>query len=186
MRIRDAVGVNLREIRLEHGLRQEDVVKEARRFGAKWSWRDLVLIEKGKKPVSLETLVVLLLALRETTGTTYGPSDLLGGHQVEINDVVTIDDLNDLSTLHGTLNLSALTRDPLTPAVSLFARKYDLDPYDVERAALRLWGHTFEEERDAYIDDTDKPTPGQMRVRRGRISRRLHAELLHYMKGTVR
>jgi transcriptional regulator with XRE-family HTH domain len=62
--VQQIVGRNLKRLRIEADLRQEDLAELARRFGLTWTAATVAAIETDRRAVSVEELLVLPLALR--------------------------------------------------------------------------------------------------------------------------
>lgn len=63
-----AVGDYLKTCRAEHGLTLDQVARAGRMFGARWNASSVKAIEVGRASTTIQTLLVLALAIGELTG----------------------------------------------------------------------------------------------------------------------
>lgn len=178
------IGANFRDIRVEHRVTQEQATDAARSFGSNWTRAIMTRLEKGSLAISVESLLTLVLVLRETTGVAYGPADLLGGHEIKLNKVTTLDPIEDFNDLHGTRDLSKVPKPLHGHATVHAARKLGVSKEEFEDAARYLWGRSLDEERDSMLEDRDDPTPGQIRYRRQQATIVLTAQIEAHLKGS--
>ncbi|WP_144836298.1 helix-turn-helix domain-containing protein [Kocuria rosea] len=71
------IGDHIRALRQAHDLTLDDIATAGKRFGAKWSPSRVRRMELGEGSITVETLLLLALALSTTTKARVTPSDLL-------------------------------------------------------------------------------------------------------------
>jgi transcriptional regulator with XRE-family HTH domain len=82
MSLTDAIATRLRQLRMEHGGRQEEIAAAARHFGLQWTQATVAAIETGKRRLSLEELTLLPLILQYVFKWLVGFSELVPNDKV--------------------------------------------------------------------------------------------------------
>ncbi len=185
----DVVGANVRTAREAQDMLQEELAREVRLAGPKWSYTTVVRLEGGKREPSMRELVALATALQVPL------SELLAGGEgtVELRPGMAA----DLAKLRENIadNLPPIPRASLDiqhgvdkwslsfEAESHAAKRLNCSVEELRSAATALWGHPYYIERDARLQglrDGAPADPESRRSQRGHVSRRLLAELRRY------
>ena len=86
-----AVGRNLRRVRLDSGATLDDVASGGRAIGLKWTTARIVELEKGQRVLSVANLVSLALVLSEVAQTEVRLGDLVKGrYLVEVSPSISL------------------------------------------------------------------------------------------------
>lgn len=193
----EVVGRNLRRLREEKGLTQDQVASFLRFWGMRWTRGMVANTERGRRTLDLGEIAAWCSALDCSV------FDLLAG-----NEEVVVG--KDLPRVRGPRLIPSTPRlrnllqgrpwsTPLDPEDQLketperaargdteiwAARRLGIDPLSVSKLAFQLWGHSLTAERDRRERGDDdapvSPTAASLaarRARRGHISRALIAEL---------
>lgn len=223
------VGHNVRRIREERGITQDDVAREARAVGLAWSRSTVGALENGGKTLDLGEVVLLAAAMPAPVAQLLAPSDAmlaaddpfiavgpaLAMRPESILAALAASTVRDLGAVeteregyltdidgaahHGRLEEAKKRRqrhDRITGGTSssMFAqateaargeaemkaaRRLDVDPVELALAALKLWGRSLTEERDARVAEATEPgaTPRTLQALRGHLTRQLLKEL---------
>lgn len=184
------IGENVRRLRGDK--RMDDVAREARNLGLNWATSRVSAIEDGRFKPTLDTLVVLAVAVgRATIGTPLELEQLIQtDRRIEITGMFSMTPGNLARWVAGAETvkvhpgpdvsyeqLSTSVRAHLSnmrsfsEAENRAAKDLGLNPRQFIQAAHRLWGRSFTEERDSRAG-TD-PSPQKL----GRITRVLKDEM---------
>lgn len=207
--LREVVGEQIRRIREQANVRQDDVSRHARRYGLAWSRAKIGALEGGGKALSLEELVLLPLVLSDALGdarespvqlTELIPSDSL----ISLTPDVSIAGRGLLGVLGGsdgpipirfrhlpTMHAVQSATDTrliidLKPseAEAKVARRLGVPAMLVAETALRLWGCSLTEERDRTVEARGDAgsDPVRLRALRARTTRRLADRLAEQIR----
>nr|BFE30663.1 hypothetical protein GCM10010200_029140 [Actinomadura rugatobispora] len=188
--IGQVVGRNLAELREARGQTQREAAAFVRGFGLAWTPANIASIESGRREtIDIGAFSVLALAY------DVPPSRFFEGKgEVRLGAEVSA----ELEYYRGWLDRQ-VPKPPLTmtgrtarkvldampddgkiqfQADAELADRLGLEPKDVYRPAMELWGgRTLHEERDRRLAELGQMTPTQRRTRRGHITRQLAKEL---------
>jgi transcriptional regulator with XRE-family HTH domain len=172
----EAVGRNVRELRLAAGVTLEQLAAAVRPYGLSWSSGRVGDLEAGRVAPTIPTLYAVTLALHDVTGQRVTFSDLFKGP----GDVV----LNDALEVHLEALRQAVSGLPPTRLGRYYhpaylkgqeadwrlAKEAGLDWASATTAMYWLWGKPYSVERDTQAGAGASPQ------RKGHIARRLRAE----------
>jgi transcriptional regulator with XRE-family HTH domain len=169
---------NMRRVRTEKGLRQEDVAAHARRFGLRWDAATVTGIELGRRQVSAGELL-LLPTLFDAPLTEFLTAD--GGADFD-GAAITKEGLQWLARGRPldapTRMLAAFAKVEAgsTDAERKAARQLGIGVLDMIAMTQRLWeGRRLDQERDRRL--AVAPGHGDISRRRGHVTSRLVHEL---------
>jgi transcriptional regulator with XRE-family HTH domain len=174
----------MRDLRLEHGKRQEDVAGAAKLHGLEWSRSTVNALERGARELALEEFLVLPEVLWLALGgvrLTYG--DLLPPTgEVRVGDAALTRDQVAMvfsGELLGGVRLPEQTPAPLRDldAERRTAERLGVTEDELTEAAYRRWGRGLTAERDHRLAGLGDAPPRTVQARRGHITRRLLEEL---------
>ena len=188
------IGANVRRIREERGVTQDELAFYARGWGLSWVQPTIAALEQGRKTLDVIELGLLNVALATSS------AELLAGDDDQRVRV------GEGTGRLGTLRQAILGPEPVTSPQHLkdeiskkrargeasseqanvrAAAQLGVDPADVSRAAFRLWKRSLTEERDARVAENaqSEATPRTIQALRGRVTRVLLEELRLKMKG---
>lgn len=77
--LREVVGENVRTLRAESGLSQDEVAQKVRPLGLMWSRSKVAALERGDKAISLEELILLARAMDPAIGRPMRLSEFFEG-----------------------------------------------------------------------------------------------------------
>ncbi|SMX65469.1 hypothetical protein BSP109_00208 [Brevibacterium sp. Mu109] len=98
----DVLGENLKTVRKQHALTLDEVAKETRSYGAKWTAQRIAGMEAGKVSVTVPTVCTLAWALSAITDNDVHPADLLRSDSpVEVNGDFAVGGNTIAETLEG-------------------------------------------------------------------------------------
>jgi transcriptional regulator with XRE-family HTH domain len=172
------VGQALRDLRISRGRQQEQVAAAARALGVPWTRSTVTAIERGGRQVFLHELLLIpnifqSAGITREDGTPFEIRDLLsdaliarwrsGLAQVSITPATA-----HLGLQGGPPSLDTIARED---AIQKGALRFKVSPTRLAQAALRAWGHGFQEEREARLRSEAS------RGYRGHVSRVLFREL---------
>lgn len=203
--IREVIGEQVRRLREEAGLRQDDLSRAARLYGLTWDRARIGDLERGEKALDAEELALIPVFLGVALGRL-----------VTLKDLVPVDELLQLSptitgtgeallevyaakpvggfvtaeggwlepgsaatVVAGTVNGRAVVGLAPDDAEVKAARKLGVPPIEVAEAALRLWSCSLSERRDRMVAERADAgsDPDRLRAIRGRVTRVLVDEL---------
>lgn len=203
--IREVIGEQVRRLREEAGLRQDDLSRAARLYGLTWDRARIGDLERGEKALDAEELALVPVFLGVALG-----------RPVTLKDLVPVDVLIQLSpttTGTGEAVLAVYAAElvggfvtaeggELVPGVAATvvamndngravvgiapddaevkaARKLGVPPIRVAETALRLWGCSLSERRDRMVAERADAgsDPDRLRAIRGRVTRVLVNEM---------
>jgi transcriptional regulator with XRE-family HTH domain len=174
------IGHNLREIRGERGLTQEEAAVALQAVGLPWTRAHVASLESGRREdLTLGELLLLCAAFRapllrwfkEDEPGMIRLGDGAAAAGVDIRAVLTGQNPADLLG-------PVLTQEPLHSDVEMHAaRRLGVAPAEVRTMARRLWGRTLIEEREARLDQEASHAAGPAKGRRGHITRALLREI---------
>ncbi len=184
--LEEVVGRNLRGIRAQLELSQDEIAASARRVGLPWSRSSVTAVEAGTKTLDLGEVVLASLALAVSV------ADLLaGGGSVRLSERSSI----SLPVLRAVLagkelppgqhalkvlpesNRELAATAAAGEAEQKAARKIGVDAQVLTAAAIRLWGHSLTVERDARLGNVGSKSTRSIQALRGRVTRNLLEEL---------
>lgn len=185
----EVIGDNVRRGREAQDLLQEELARDVRLLGPKWSYTTVVRTEGGQREPSASELLALAVALQMPL------SELLAGGDGDVE--TRPDQMVPLEGIRKNIagNLPPIARAALdwqqmadTLQVGLqaeahAARRLGRTVSDVRVAASALWGRPYHVERDHRLQavlDAAQPDPETRRAQRGHVSRKLLAELRHH------
>lgn len=190
------MGHNCKRIRVEIGLRQDDLAAAARVVGLKWSSAKVSDFEAGRWTSSFETALCVSLALELAANAagvnrTVTLADLIGDEgSIALTEEVTVS-ASGLSAVcrgaswdksmpmvinkapggaQGVLARSGLSEDRL-------AKRLNITHELLAETCWALWQRSFTEERDR------RAGPDANSQRRGQIARLLQAEIERHVDG---
>ena len=183
------LGAEIRQRREGAGLQQDTLASLARNAGLDWGQSTISAIEAGRRQVSIGELAVFARVFSEATGRAdeVAAGALLPrraewvllapnvrGWLPAIRAIYGAPVADVLYSLDGPGR--AIVPDRGLPAVNetdrKVARALRVTPEAVAVTAVRLWGRTLAEERDARLGD-----PAATAQKRGRVTRQLMAEV---------
>ena len=179
---------NLRKRREELRWSQEDLAAGCRTWGLDGVTRAAIAqIEGGRRRVSLDEAVVLAYLLQTPISPSASVPDLAFPSPEQWFSLLTTDPSTTLQigSAKGPAWIlrvpasnivdpdAVLTSRREAAAVEKMALDLGVSPEAITRAAVRLWGHGIFDERERRLADGT----GDIRVRRGLITRQLIAEL---------
>jgi hypothetical protein len=172
------LGRQLRIIREEKGVRQEDVAAQLRELGLNWDRSTVASFEIGRRALRLEEIVLCCAA-----------------YNVSLTDVLRSEPETWVQVGQRRISASLVAKivgdSPLTtPAIARGAQNFPTPPTEAERRAARhlgvsparlviasedLWGRRLDAERDRRTSETE--AQGEVRALRGHVTRQLIEEL---------
>ena len=203
-RFSEAVGQQIRALRAQAGITQEDVAASARNNGLNWVRATVAAVELGRRELSCSELLLLPVAL-------YGV-----GLRVELADLIPEKGQIEMSKyspkagfpVSRTIEAGALRqivsgracdamRHLATTTLDKIARhapealaslgdsvvkaagRLGVQPSVLTRTAMKLWGQSLSEERERRLarEDISESDPRSLQARRGHITRKLLAEI---------
>lgn len=191
------IGANLRRLREARQLTQVEAADVLRRHGLSWQRSHVAAIEAGNRE-SADVAVLALIAAAFDVPV----SDLFAGEgrvrlaadavatRAWLRDCFAGRTPNDTIEVIGTAArwlIESMAGEPVSfQADAELAHRLGLRPEDVYQAAIRLWGRTLHQERDARVAGlaaTDSPRVFSLRAHRGHITRQLAEELGPHLPG---
>lgn len=189
------VGENVRRLRENAGLTQNEAARLFQECGLPWTRSHLAGLEAGnRETIDVSTLVLLARALQvalselfageghvrlsdEAVWTRKALRELHCGQHTE--EAITLEGValqKWTTSIGGTYAIVGPEGQPFQADTELAAR-LGLAPDVVYRAARKLWGHTLHEERDRRIAALGELTAAERRARRGHTTRQLAREI---------
>ena len=89
--LRQVIGARVKHVREQAGGRQEDIARVARSFGLEWPRQKVDELERGKKAISVEELVLLPFVLSHALDRTVSTADLF-----DADDQITLSAQTDI------------------------------------------------------------------------------------------
>ncbi|WP_158886313.1 helix-turn-helix domain-containing protein [Amycolatopsis anabasis] len=190
------IGDNLRRLREQLQLTQEEVAQLARAHDPAWDRRKVEAIENGRRQgLRVEDLLVLATALNVALGEfAAGEGEVrLSEHRIVGRSLIRAilrgdhvrQDLSDLPSgakraeLFRARDQIAAAEAALHPAPVdadlVLAARLGVAPQVVLDSAYALWDKTLTEERDARLGDREQPEAGDRKARRNKTTRELSA-----------
>ncbi|MEV4183091.1 helix-turn-helix transcriptional regulator [Streptosporangium canum] len=189
--IGQVVGQNLLRLREHHQQTQSDVTREIfARTGQQWTRAQVSTLENGKREgIAFEELLVLAftydvpLAELFRSGTPIAGGDEETDFHVRAGGILTT-----MSAVRDALRGDKVkasaprrSRGALLPssieADKAVAERLGLDTQAVANAAIKMWGRTLTEQRDARLGDTSSISPRTLQAKRGAMTRLLTAQI---------
>lgn len=174
-------GENLRRIRVERGLTQDDISVAVRRAGLSWNRTRVAAFERGAHQAPALGVLLLLAAALEIS-----LNDLLAGDgDVAVSPAATWSRADIRQRVDGaTASPSPVALPDVDIAAEALARRLGAPVGDVREAARSLWGRTLTAERDRRVS-----TLGDVEVRsrtgyRGRVTRELAADIARLLEAS--
>jgi transcriptional regulator with XRE-family HTH domain len=126
--LRQVIGARVKHVREQAGGRQEDIARVARSFGLAWPRQKVDELERGKKAISVEELVLLPFVLSHALDRTVSTTDLFDADdQITLSAQTDIPARDVLAELCGTKPAGTfihLTHLPSFDAVEVIARAF--------------------------------------------------------------
>lgn len=195
-----AIGSRLRELRDEHGWKQDDVAVAARRMGLDWSQATVAAIETGRRDLTIGELVLLPLTLGvaplgadgvrlvdlvpagsdrvrlgpDATATGDGVRQMLAGDGLDA-DGLDVPALRPPEGLGDAFRAAKLDAGQLVEQRA--ARRLGVSPLRAALMARDRWGHGLTVERDQRVAEVLDDGGGDRRAVAGHVTRALIAEL---------
>jgi transcriptional regulator with XRE-family HTH domain len=182
--IEGLVGANLRRVREEYGLTQEQVAQWMQTYGVKWTVSRVGEFEKGRLGLSLATFIQLANCLSNLTGTPFRLRDLLKGDDgVALSLSVGMDDTEELASLfegaevdyHFTPLHLPDDYNPkqlhTTMSEARAAKTLGITAFELQQLAIRTWNERVDYRRDRLAGE------GASAQKRGIVMRQLITEL---------
>jgi transcriptional regulator with XRE-family HTH domain len=191
-------GQNLRRLRTREHLTQADVTRRIFDMtGERWTPDQVSILENGKRgTITLEDLLVLAHAfgvpLAEFFDSGFvvvgeGDEDLAKRFVARAGKfVVTLEGVRQalsgdrMRSAFGSPDTSTAVLEWLESQVEAdkaVADRLGVDLQAVVDAAVKMWGHTLTEERDAQLGDTSGIPPRSVQGKRGAMTRVLTARI---------
>lgn len=193
-KIGSVVGENLRRLRAERSLTQDELGLLLKRNGLAWQRSHVAAIEAGnRESIEFDTAVVLARALGVQLTELIagdGPVQLTVEHELSRTGVretasAPPDSWREAPTLSGQAARALIDSMPggrvSFQADAELAQRLGLRPEDVYQAAERLWGRNLHQERDRRIDEMGEMPTAERRARRGHVTRQLAKELMPHL-----
>jgi transcriptional regulator with XRE-family HTH domain len=189
-----AVGRRIRKFREEAGRSQDELADAARRAGIDWTRASVASLETGRRGLEAEEFMLLPLALKILTGRDqWRLGDLLPDvwirmplgamtHARSLRRLLAGESVEGWGVAAGTAEDMDRAADRLkeqTEAVRHAARRLEVEPGTVSRAADRLWRRSFSEEREQRVAERGGAgaSPRSLQAIRGHVTRVLINEL---------
>jgi transcriptional regulator with XRE-family HTH domain len=189
-----AVGRRIRKLREEAGRSQDELADAARRAGIDWTRASVASLETGRRGLDAEEFMLLPLALKILTGRDqWRLGDLLPDvwirmplgavtHARSLRRLLAGESVEGWGVAAGTAEDMDRAADRLkeqTEAVRHAARRLEVEPGTVSRAAERLWRRSFSEEREQRVAERGGAgaSPRSLQAIRGHVTRVLINEL---------
>ena len=182
----DVIAANVRRGREAQDLLQEELARQVRLLGPKWSNTTVVRTEGGQREPSSAELLALAVALQMPLSELLAGGD---GHvETRPGQTLPLDRIRD-NIAHdeppipkAALDLQQIidTLDVGFEAEDHAARRLGRTVGDVRTAASALWGRPYHVEREQRLQavlDQARPDPETRRAQRGHVSRKLLAEI---------
>jgi transcriptional regulator with XRE-family HTH domain len=126
--LRQVIGARVKHLREQAGGRQEDIARVARSFGLAWPRQKVDQLERGKKAISVEELVLLPFVLSHALDRTVSTADLFDADdQITLSaqtDIPARDVLAELCGAKPAGTFIHLTHLPSFNAVEVIARSF--------------------------------------------------------------
>lgn len=193
------IGRNLRELRAELNITQDEAARLIRESGLPWSRVHVAALEGGRREDLTFTELVLLSAafeqplsrwfagdgsvvlsrrltvlLRRLREMASGEKPKVGRHPaVAAADHHAMDNADAL--LSFTSRFEAFREVP-SSSERRAAQRLGIDPGELYRRAFALWGHGFDEQRELKLSERGVPMTSKTAYR-GHVTRELLAEL---------
>jgi transcriptional regulator with XRE-family HTH domain len=180
--IGQVVGAELRALRRGLGITQEEALQRVRAEGLDWTLDTLSRLEVGKREELSLGEVVLLAEAFGMVPTDWFSEDgeiRVGSARIQSRWLRT-----KLGASPGRRHglpagpvLDGPERGMTTEAEAHAAKVLGVSTLTVTLAAVHLWEHRLDEERERRLDRDANATPRQRQARRGHVSRQLLLEL---------
>jgi hypothetical protein len=203
--IEECAGWQVARLREMGGLTQDDLAMSAQRLGFAWGRSSITALEAGKRELTAAEFFALPIIALDALSAVH-PDGWQGavrqwGDDLQPAAFVQLDRSEDLELDEGCTvprgvvagwfvsGKAKMVRPPVRSrsapsmvageAERKLARALGLEPGDVVAAAVKRWGRSLTEERDARTGAlVDENTPRRtVQARRGRVTRQLIAEL---------
>jgi len=171
-----AFGARVRELREAAGATQDELARAVSRAGLSWSRARLGQVEAGEGIPDLAAMVAVAVALTELSGKSIRLADLLPESGVSREVELLRDALSGAPVRRPTPVIGNVPDPRLSPGWGQVEDRVSADlglgsEAIVLAAALRLYGRTGSEERDARAGGGATPQ------KRGRVARSIITEL---------
>jgi len=189
VRLAEAVGRNARRLRMDAGLKLDEVAAAARSRGLHWSQSRVADFESGKVAPNLATLLAVCLALAEAGCTDASVCSLLSSESlVRVNDSLVLSPKQLVALVSGRPPTGAEAADwvaqhvlPYMPKTFTIIRgsaaeertrkALGISLPELAELSTKLWKRSFSEERDR------RSGQGANAQKLGQVTRQLRYEL---------
>jgi transcriptional regulator with XRE-family HTH domain len=172
------LGRQLRRVREERGVRQEDVAAQLRELGLTWDRTTVASFEIGRRALRLEEVVLCCAAynvsLAEIIKSEPEAWLQVGSRRISAPLVAKILSSESPVTLPPAGAALALPSPP-TEAERRAARHLGVSPFQLVIASEDLWDRRLDAERDRRTKKSQ--SEGEVRALRGHVTRQLIEEL---------
>jgi len=159
----EQVGGNVRRWRAVAGVRQDDVVSAARRWGVAWTRSAVADLEAGRRRLTAEELVLLPVVLNDAAGGAASPTiaELVAGTEpLALNDRATLRPEQVVALLSADESVSGLEAPP--------AQTCD-DLPDMILSAARHRDTTHMRQLELPLDDAEKQAGRRLGISARRV-----------------
>src|SRR6266581_3983953 len=169
----DALRANIRRLRKEAGLSQDDLAAAARTQGLAWSQLTVSAIERGKRGVTIGELLLLQPMLNRSLVAFLDPN--MGDEEVLDVEGSPVRVGRWRSLVKGKPVSGAQSVEDAYRLMRIHVAPLQQQQAELALASVSLWGHGLTEERDRILKASQGRGDQQRRL--GHITRRLGEDL---------
>ena len=177
-----AIGETLYRQRIARGQTQDDVAETARLAGLDWKRDHVASLENGRRrSITLEELILLSAAYQLPLADWFeGDGEIRLSDYVPIERSVLRSILGRGRPLTGYVVVDFTDVPDVDRTEQAVSHKLGVEAPDVQRAALKLWGRSFAEERDRRIGEG--VAPSRLRTLRAGMTKRMTREIEPHLR----